>query len=81
MIKAIAKSKNGRKIMIIGLSRENLRRFLDEMGDAYITVSDAEMGVDLDVLIFSGETEVEMARAIGQPETKVFSHVDEETKQ
>lgn len=74
MIKAMAEGKNGRKTMIIGLSRENLRRFLDEMGDTHIIVSGAEMSVDLDILIFSGETEVEMARVISQPET-------EETKQ
>jgi hypothetical protein len=80
MIKATA-TLNGRETLMIGLSFGNLDRFRAEPGDTFIKIDGKEMGLPLDVLIFSGETEAHMqtmmAGAIG-PNTIV--HVDPKLK-
>jgi len=81
MIKAVATGPDGRTIMMIGLSFRNLEKFRDQPGETYIRVDGKEMGLPLDVLIFSGETEAHCAEyisgAIG-PDTKV--HTDPRLK-
>jgi hypothetical protein len=81
MMKAVATGPDGRTIMMIGLSFGNLDRFRKAPGDSFIRVNGKEMGLPLDVLIFSGETEAAcaetMREAIG-PETRV--HIDPRLK-
>ena len=74
MLKAVATRNDGHSVMIIGLSFRNLDRFKNLPGECFIRIDGKEMGLPLDVLIFSGETEEHcadiMSVAIG-PETKV----------
>lgn len=76
MIKATA-TAGDRKIMVIGLSFGNLDKFRSEPGETFIRIDGKEMGLPIDVLIFSGETEAHCAESIRGhigPETKV--HID-----
>jgi hypothetical protein len=78
VIKAIG-TMNGREVLMVGLSFGNLDRFRAEPGDTFIKIDGRELGIALDVLIFSGETEAHMAELmkIG-PQTLV--HVDPRLK-
>jgi hypothetical protein len=71
MIKATT-IRDGRRLLVIGLSFGNLDRFRREPRDTYIKINGEEMGLPIDVLLFSGETEEAMAKLmpIG-PDTKV----------
>jgi hypothetical protein len=71
MIKATAMLE-GRQILVIGLSFGNLDKFRREPGDTFIKIDGKAMDLPIDVLIFSGETEADMAHLmpIG-PDTKV----------
>lgn len=74
MIKFTADQDNGRTLLGIGLSFANLKKFRNEAGDTYIRINGAEMGLPIDVLIFSGPTEQQMARQMADkigPDTKV----------
>jgi hypothetical protein len=77
MLKALSKQPNERKLLTIGLSFGNLDRFRAEPLDTFIRIDGREMGLEIDVLIFSGETEAAMASlvegSIG-PDTVV--HID-----
>jgi hypothetical protein len=80
MIKARGRIK-GRDTLVIGLSFGNLDRFRAEPLDTFITIDGREVGTPFDVLIFSGETEAQMADMMAQgfgPNTKV--HVSERAK-
>jgi hypothetical protein len=81
MIKAYGTMPDGRKVLMIGLSFGNLDRFRSQPGDTYITIDGKEMGLPMDIMIFSGETEAHMAElmkgTIG-PHTKV--HIDPKLK-
>ena len=73
MIKAIGK-RNGRDMLMIGLSFGNLDRFRAAPGDTYIEIDGREMGLPFDVMLFSGETEAHCAEALAGgigPGTKV----------
>ena len=76
MIKATA-TLGDRKLLMIGLSHGNLRKFMAEPGETFIKIDGKEMELPIDVLIFSGRTEADMqkmmAHSIG-PETVV--HID-----
>ena len=77
MIKAIATGPDGRTIMLIGLSFGNLDKFRREPGETFIRIDGKEMGIPIDLMIFSGETEAHCAESIAGsigPHTKV--HVD-----
>ncbi len=69
--------KDGRTVLLLGLSFRNLDKFRAEAGDTYIRIDGREMGLPIDVMIISGETEAHMhdliADGIG-PHTKV--HID-----
>lgn len=82
MIKAIAHDGTGKKILVIGLSFGNLDRFRAEPGDTFIRIRGDDVGLPVDVMIFSGETEAHctevLAGGIG-PDTKV--HVSPRSKQ
>ena len=60
MIKATGKW-DGQDTLFIGLSFGNLEKFRAGPLDSFITIKGAEMGLPFDVLLFSGETEAEMA--------------------
>lgn len=82
MIKASIPGPDGKALMVIGLSFGNLDKFRAQPGDTYIKVTGAELGLPVDVLIFSGETEAHMAETIKEmigPDTKV--NVSERLKQ
>ena len=56
MLKAIGKL-NGQSTVFIGLSYGNLDKFRDQPGDTYIKIQGEQLGIDHDILIFSGRTE------------------------
>lgn len=68
MIKAVANLPNGRKALIVGLSRENTRRLLRGMP---ITFRAEDLGLPaMDVIVVAGATEndiIEDLRSIGAP--------------
>lgn len=81
MIKATATGPDGRTLMMIGLSFLNLEHFRNQPGDTFIKIDGKEMGLPLDVIIFSGETEAHCVEAISDmigPDTKV--HTDPRLK-
>lgn len=64
MIKATATGPDGRTILIIGLSFGNLDRFRAEPRDTFIKIDGGQMGLPIDVMICSGETEEQMAELL-----------------
>lgn len=76
MIKAIA-TQGDRTIMVIGLSFGNLDKFRAEPGETFIRIDGKEMGLPVDIIIFSGETEAHCAESLQGtigPHTKI--HID-----
>jgi hypothetical protein len=74
MIKAIASDGTGKNILVIGLSFANLDKFRKEPGDTFIRIRGAEVGLPVDVMIFSGQTEAHCAKTLEAgigPDTKV----------
>ena len=74
MIKATGKGPTGKDTLFVGLSFGNLDRFRAEPLDTHIMIKGSELGLPFDVLIFSGETEAQMADLVAQgfgPDTKV----------
>lgn len=74
MIKATGKGKDGRNTLYVGLSFGNLDRFRAEPLDTFIKIDGRELGLPFDVMIFSGETEAQMAELMAGgfgPDTKV----------
>lgn len=61
-------TNNGREVLIFGLSFENLKRLKE---DKPIMVYREEMGIVYDIIIFAGETEAQMAKAVQNPNTIV----------
>lgn len=71
MLKAALKTKSGRSLVILGLSHVNLQRLKE--GKA-IKIDGNELGISVDISIFSGETEQTMAKDIAEfigPQTEV----------
>jgi hypothetical protein len=65
MLKAISKGPDGKTVLLLGLSFGNLDRFRAAPGDTFIRIAGAEIGVqNLDVVIFSGETETALAEIL-----------------
>lgn len=76
MIKAIATDDTGKKILVIGLSFANLAKFRAAPGDTYIRIDGSEMGLPIDIMLFSGETEAHMTVTFAgafTPDTKVHA--------
>jgi hypothetical protein len=74
MLKATMKGPDGRKVILIGLSFKNLDRFREQAGDTFIHIDGKEMGLPVDLMIFSGETEAHCVKTIEEgigPNTKV----------
>jgi hypothetical protein len=70
MIKAVV-TVDGRKLLLLGLSFGNLDKFKREPGDTFIRIDGQALGLPIDVMIYSGETEQDCAasivRVVGQP--------------
>lgn len=56
MIKARA-TLNGRDTVMIGLSYNNLASLRADAGDAYMRIVGSELGLPMDIVIFSGKDE------------------------
>jgi hypothetical protein len=61
MIRAVGRRPNGKKIVILGLSRENCARLLD---DQPIPLDFSQFGLDCEVLLCGGETEEAIMREL-----------------
>lgn len=71
MIKATA-IVGDRTMLMIGLSFGNLDKFRAEPLDTFIKIDGKQLGLPIDVLIFSGETEAAMQKLIPiGPDTKL----------
>ena len=74
MIKATGKGHTGTDTLFVGLSFSNLHKFYNEPLDSFILIKGSEMGLPFDVMIFSGETEAQMADLMTSgfgPDTKI----------
>lgn len=74
MIKASATGKDGRTIVILGLSHANLDKLRADGTNGFIKVigNDIDIG-DIDIIITAGETEAHLTEVLGEfigPETK-----------
>lgn len=81
MIKAAARGPDGRTLIMLGLSFGNLQKFKEMPGDTFIKIDGKDLGVPVDIVIFSGETEMAMMESMKDmigPETKV--HIDKRSK-
>jgi hypothetical protein len=81
MIKATGKGRTGKDTLFVGLSFGNLDKFRAGPLDSFIMIEGSEVGLPFDVMIFSGETEAQMADLMAQgfgPDTKV--HVSQRSK-
>ena len=81
MLKAMATDGTGRKILVIGLSFGNLDKFRAEPGDTFIRIIGRELGLPIDIMLISGETEAHMAETLAGgigPDTKV--HISRRSK-
>ena len=77
MIRATLKKPDGRTTLVIGLSFGNLAKFKAEPLDSFIAIDGKLMDLPIDVLLFAGESEGELARFMADrigPDTKV--HID-----
>lgn len=63
MIKGVAVMK-GKQTLFLGLSFGNLDKFRADPADTYIHVDGKEIGIDIDIVIFSGETEADLVRTL-----------------
>jgi hypothetical protein len=52
---------NGRPVLMVGLSFGNLDNFRKGPLDSFITIRGEQLGLDHDIIIFSGETEDQLA--------------------
>lgn len=79
MMKATATGADGKGILVIGLSFANLDRFRAQPGDTFIKIVGQEVGLPVDVMIFSGKTEAHcfetLKGGIG-PSTKIHVSPD-----
>lgn len=66
MIKFTAGALNGRTLVGLGLSFGNLAKFRDYPMDTFIMVKGEEIGIQVDIMIFSGETEEDMKDKLSQ---------------
>jgi hypothetical protein len=81
MMKATGKGPDGRDMLYVGLSFGNLDKFRAQPLDTYIRIDGKELDLPFDVMIFSGETEAQMADLMASgfgPGTKV--HISDRLK-
>jgi len=63
VVKISAKGKDGRMVVVLGLSYRNLDKLRADGLNGFIKVQGHELGIDCDVLITSAETEAAIAEA------------------
>jgi len=61
MVKITAKGKDGRNVVVLGLSHRNLDKLRADGLNGFIKVIGAEIGIDCDILITAAETEAAIA--------------------
>ena len=75
MIKAVATDpKTGRSLVVLGLSQRNLDKFRAAPLDSMIQIDGRALGIDVDIVLFSGPTEAAMAEVLRDmigPDTKI----------
>lgn len=77
MIKATSTQPDGRTLLMLGLSFKNLDKFRAEPGDTFIKIDGKTMDLPIDILIFSGETEIHMERMVAPAVSeKTIVHID-----
>jgi hypothetical protein len=64
VIKATAMLPDGRRLLMIGLSIDNLDKLRAAPLETMIRIDGREMGLGIDVLVFSGRTEGELGHAL-----------------
>lgn len=64
MIKATADGRDGRTVLMLGLSHANLDKLRADGMKGHIWVSGERMGVPINVMIFAGTDEREMAHVL-----------------
>jgi hypothetical protein len=62
MIKAVARGKDGKHILLIGLSYENLDRLREDGLKGFIPIKD--LGLPIDIIITAGPTEDDIANGL-----------------
>jgi len=79
---AASKDKDGKSVLVIGLSFANLDKFRKHPLDTFIRVNSEQLGLPVDIMLVSGKTEADMAGLIQDliaPDTKVS--IDPKLKQ
>jgi hypothetical protein len=77
MIKATTTTPEGRTLLLIGLSFGNLDRFRAEPGETYINIDGKEMGLPIDIVLFSGESEAHLQEMVASAVTaETIVHID-----
>lgn len=66
MMKFTVTKSDGRMLLGLGLSFGNLDKFRQEPRDTFIPIDGKELGLPVDVIIFSGETEAHMTEMMAQ---------------
>lgn len=82
MLKAVGALPDNKKLLVLGLSFKDIEILMAHPLDDHIRVRGAQVGLDLDVLIFVGRDEAAMTQAISRmigPDTKV--HISDKLKQ
>ena len=64
MIKTVVHTGIGRHTLVLGLSFRNLEKFKEAPGDTFIRIDGRELHLPIDVVIFSGETEDQLAELV-----------------
>lgn len=81
MIKALCTARDGRDILLIGLSHANLDRLRQDGTKGCIKIDGKLMGLSVDLLITAADTEAHIVDALSDligPETKL--HIDPRLK-
>jgi hypothetical protein len=76
MLSASVQGKDGRYLLVIGLSFANLEHLRTHPNDAFLKIDGTRINIPLDVMLFSGESEADLAAIIVKadgigPDTKV----------
>ena len=76
MIRAMARGPDGRQILVIGLSFDNLDKLRKHPRDSFIRINGKNTGgLSIDVMIFSTETEAHGAEMMAEflgPDSEVY---------
>lgn len=73
MIKATGSDKDGKPVLLLGLTYQNLKRL---QADEPITFDGSPYGYQGKIMIFAGPTEASMARMIQRDNPTVVTHIE-----